>query len=61
MSRFLTGTAKYWQVPLRKKDYEKKAFTTHCGMYHWFCAPFGSTNASATFQRAFIIILSALK
>jgi len=50
-------TAGYWQVPLRKVDQEKTAFTTHCGIYHWLSMPFGLT----TFQRALDIILSGLK
>jgi len=57
----LDCTAGYWQVPLRKEDQEKTAFTTHCGIYHWLSMPFGLTNAPATFQRALNIILSGLK
>ena len=57
----LDCTAGYWQVPLRKEDREKTAFTTHAGIYHWLSMPFGLTNAPATFQRALDIILSGLK
>jgi len=57
----LDCTAGYWQVPLRKKNQEKTAFTTHCGIYHWLSMPFGLTNAPATFKRAFENILSGLK
>jgi len=57
----LECTAGYWQVPLCKEDQEKTAFTTHCGIYHWFSMPLGLTNAPATFQRALDIILSGLK
>jgi len=57
----LDCNAGYWQVPLPKKDQEKTAFTTHCGIYHWLSMPFGLTNAPATFQRALDIILSGLK
>jgi len=57
----LDCTVGYWQVPLRKEDREKTAFTTHCGIYEWLAMPFGWTNARATFQRALDIILSGLK
>jgi len=57
----LDCTAGYWQVPVRKDDQEKTAFTTHCGIYHWLSMPFGLTNAPATFQRALDIILSGFK
>jgi len=57
----LECTAGYWQVPLRKDDQEKTAFTTHCGIYHQLSMPFGLTKAPATFQRALDIILSGLK
>jgi len=57
----LDCTAGYWQVPLRKDDQEKTAFTTHCSIYHWLSMPLGWTNAPATFQRALDIILSGLK
>jgi len=56
----LDFTAGYWQVPLRKEDQEKTAFTTHCGINHWVSMPFGLTNAPATFHRALDIILSGL-
>jgi len=57
----LDCTTGYWQVPLRKDDQEKTAFTTHCGIYYWLSMPFGLTNAPATFQRALDFILSRLK
>jgi len=57
----LDCTAGYLQVPLRKEDQEKTAFTTHCGTYHWLLMPFGLTNAPATFQRALDLFLSGLK
>jgi len=57
----LDCTEGYWQVPLRKDDKEKTAFTTHCGIYHLLSMPFGLTNAPATFQRALDIILSGLE
>jgi len=54
-------TAEYWQVPLRKGNQEKPAFTTHCGIYHWLYIPLGLKNAPETFQRALDIILCGLK
>jgi len=57
----LDCTAGYWKVPLRKKDQEKTAFTTNCGIYHLLSMPFGLTNAPATFQRALDIFLSGLE
>jgi len=46
----LDCTAGYWQMPLRKQDQEKTAFTTHCGIYHWLSMPLGLKNAPATFS-----------
>jgi len=57
----LECTAGYWQVPSRKEDQEKTAFTTHCGIYHWLSMTFGLTNAPTTFQCALDIILPGLK
>ena len=57
----LDCTAGHWQVPLRKDDQEKRAFTTHCGMHDWLSMPFALANAPATFQRELDIILSRFK
>jgi len=57
----LDCTAGYWQVPLRKDDPEKPAFTTHCGIYNWLSMPFGLTKAPATFQQALDFMLTGLK
>ena len=56
----LDFTAGYWQVPLRKAEQEKTAFTTHCDIYYWMSMPFGLTKAPARFQRALDIIQSGL-
>jgi len=57
----LDYTAGYLQVPLRKEDEEKTAFTTHCGTFHRLSMPFGLTSDPTTFQRALDVILSASK
>ena len=41
----------YWQVPLRKADRHKTAFTTHLGLFQFRRLPFGLKTAGATFQR----------
>jgi len=56
----LDCTAGYWQVPLRKAEQEKTAFTTQCDIYYWMSMPFGLTKAPARLQRALDIILSGL-
>ena len=41
----------YWQVPLRKADRHKTAFTTYLGLFQFRRLPFGLKTAGATFQR----------
>ena len=48
----------FWQIPARKADRQKTAFTCELGLFEWRRMPFGMCNASATFERA---IARALK
>ena len=51
---FISG---YWQIPIRKKDRHKTAFTTHNGHYQFKRMAFGLTNAPPSFQRIMTTIL----
>ena len=41
--------SRYHQVRIKEKDIHKNAFWTHYGHYDFIVAPFGLTNAPATF------------
>ena len=45
-----SGSA-FWQVPLRKQDWEKTGFACELGLFQWKRMPFGLCNGTATFQR----------
>ncbi|XP_067944465.1 uncharacterized protein [Watersipora subatra] len=51
----------YWQIPVRKQDVPKTAFTTHSGVYEFLKMPFGMMNSGATFVRAMRKLLYGLK
>ena len=39
----------FWQVPLRKQDWEKTVFACELRLFQWKRMPFGLCNATATF------------
>jgi hypothetical protein len=41
----------YWQIPMRREDWQKTAFSTHVGLFEFTRTPMGVSNAPATFQR----------
>ena len=45
----------YWQIRLSERAKNLVAFTTNKGLYTFNYMPFGLCNASATFQRVFIL------
>ena len=40
----------FWQVPLRKQDWEKTDFACELGLFQWKRMPFGLCNATPTFS-----------
>ena len=50
----------YWQIPVKKEDRPKTAFSIHAGLYQYNVMPFGLSNAPATFQRLMDRILNGL-
>ncbi|KAK4017444.1 hypothetical protein OUZ56_032755 [Daphnia magna] len=40
----------YWQIPMKKEDTEKTAFTTTDGSYRLLVMPFGLSTAQSPFQ-----------
>ncbi len=50
----------FWQIPVRKKDRAKTAFTTPYGLFEFNRMPFGMCNAPSTFQRLMDMVLAGL-
>ena len=44
-------TKGYWQIPVRKSDRDKLAFSTPLGQFRWITMPFGLKTAGAVFSR----------
>lgn len=53
--------SRYWQIKMDGKGVHKTAFETHNRLHNNIKMLFGLKNASATFQRAMVIILAPLK
>lgn len=49
-----------WQTLVVQEDCEKEALVLHTGLYSYKGMPFGFTNAPATFQKSFNVILFSL-
>ena len=50
----------YSQIPVKKEDIEKTAFSCHEGLFEYVVMPFGLSNAPATFQRLMQYVLKGL-
>lgn len=50
----------YYQVPLRREDWQKTAFRTHVGLFEFTRTPMGLVNSPATFQRLMEQVLAGL-
>ena len=48
---FVDAFQGYHQIPLAVNNFEKKAFVTPIGNYHYKVMPFGLKNARSTYQR----------
>ena len=56
-TQFLSG---YWQVDIAESDWDKTAFATREGLFHFNVMPFGLCNAPATFKLIMNMVLAGL-
>ena len=54
-------TSGYFQVPVKREDIPKTAFTSKHGLYEFTSTPFGMINSGATFQRVMELALKGLQ
>ncbi|XP_060590512.1 uncharacterized protein LOC132745582 [Ruditapes philippinarum] len=54
-------TSGYFQIPLKKEDIPKTAFTCKYGLFEMTRMPFGLSNSSSTFQRTMELVLKDLQ
>ncbi|XP_053401636.1 uncharacterized protein LOC123522917 [Mercenaria mercenaria] len=54
-------TSGYFQIPLKKEDIPKSAFTCKYGLFDMKRIPFGLSNSSSTFQKTMELVLQGLQ
>jgi hypothetical protein len=57
---FMDGSSRYNQIKMNESDAMDTAFRTPKGNFYYVVMPFGLKNASATYQRAMIVVLGDL-
>lgn len=56
----LDANSAYWQIKLKKEDWDKTTFVAKYGLYEFVCMGFGLCNALATFSRVMNLVLRGL-
>lgn len=56
----LDANSAYWQIKLKKEDWDKTTFVTKYGLYEFVRMGFGLCNALATFSRVMNLVLRGL-
>jgi len=54
-------TKGYWQIPVKREDRDKTAFSTPAGQFRWVTMPFGLVNAGACFTKMMRKLLEPLQ